>query len=111
MISLLNAFPNSFLPAQGKEVKMLGLSEAQASELLAKGFSSFVGHQNFAEVLSARTGVPIPVNRGFAPVPTQENPALVAAVIPPRRLGEGESWTEDEILKMPITWVLITSVE
>jgi len=32
---------------------------------------------------------------------------IVGMFTPPRRLGEGEVWTEEEILAMPINWVRV----
>jgi hypothetical protein len=103
-VKLLNAFPNSFLPREGQELVIKGISEAEASKILKEGFQSFIGHESFASVLSPRLGVDIPLNRGQASL---EGTVLIAAVIPPRRLGEGELWTEEEILNMSITYVLI----
>jgi hypothetical protein len=108
---LLNALPNSFMPTAGQSLVIQGITEQYATELLQGEFNSYVGHQSFAQVLSERTGVSIPVHRGQAPSPMDAfgAKALVAMVQPPRRLGEGEAWTEAEILSMPITWVLVKS--
>lgn len=111
MLTLLNALPNSFMPAPGHTLVIQGVTERYAAKLLADGFESFVGHESFAQVLSERTGVHIPAHRGQAPSPMDSfgAKALVAAVQPPRRLGEGEVWSKEEILAMPITWVLVCS--
>lgn len=107
-INLTNALPNSFFPSVGETLVVQGISEAQAIQILGKGFESFVGHASFAQILSERTGLEIEANRAFAPSPMLTNaPTLVAAVTPPRRLPEGEVWSEAEILAMPITWVLV----
>jgi hypothetical protein len=113
MINLTNALPNSFFPASGEILQVIGISEARAIEiLLSQGFQSFVGHTSFAQVLTGRTGINIPSNRAFAPSPIiTGEPTLVAAVQPPRRLGEGEVWSEEEILTMPISWVLVGTPE
>jgi len=55
-------------------------------------------------VLSAQTGISIPVNRSQADLGSD---ILAALVTTPRRLAEGEKWNEDEILSMPIQWVLV----
>lgn len=111
MLTLLNSLPNAFMPQPGQSLVIQGITEKFASDLLAQGFQSFVGHESFAQILSERTGVEIPVHRGMAPSPMEQfgAKALVAMVQPPRRLGEGEAWTEAEILAMPITWVLVMS--
>jgi hypothetical protein len=112
MINLTNALPNSFFPPAGETLVIKGISEARAIEILSHGFQSFVGHASFAQVLTGRTGINIPTNRAFAPSPMITGEAtLVAAVQPPRRLGEGEVWSEEEILAMPISWVLVGTPE
>ena len=99
------------MPTAGQSLVIQGVTEQYATELLQGDFESYVGHQSFAQILSERTGVRIPVHRGQAPSPMEAfgSKALVAMVQPPRRLAEGEAWTEDEILAMPITWVLVMS--
>lgn len=111
MLSLLNSLPNAFMPTPGQSLVVQGVTEKYATDLLQGGFESFVGHESFAQILSERTGVEIPVHRGMAPSPMGGfgAKALVAMVQPPRRLAEGEAWTEEEILAMPITWVLVMS--
>lgn len=111
MLTLLNALPNSFMPQPGQSLVIQGVTEQYATELLQGGFVSYVGHESFAQILSERTGVKIPVHRGQAPSPMEAfgAKALVAMVQPPRRLAEGEVWTEAEVLAMPITWVLVMS--
>jgi hypothetical protein len=112
MINLTNALPNSFFPASGEILQVIGISESRAIEILSQGFQSFVGHSSFAQVLSSRTGLEIPTNRAFAPSPIATGePTLVAAVQPPRRLAEGEVWSEEDIISMPISWVLVGTPE
>ena len=112
MINLTNALPNSFFPSSGEILQVAGISESRAIEILSQGFQSFVGHASFAQVLTGRTGIEIPTNRAFAPSPmATKQPTLVAAVQPPRRLAEGEVWSEEDILTMPITWVLVGTPE
>lgn len=109
MIHICNAFPNSFLPIPGAELRVKGLSEANAKgDLAVHEWVSHVGHQSFADVLSARLGIEIPANRTQCPAPAELKKGdriLIAAVQPPRRLAEGEVWTEEEILSMPIAYV------
>lgn len=112
MINLTNSLPNSFFPTTGEILQVIGISEAWAIEILSQGFQSFVGHSSFSQVLTGRTGIEIPTNRAFAPSPIiTGEPTLVAAVQPPRRLAEGEVWSEEDILNMPISWALVGTPE
>lgn len=105
MIALLNAFPNIALPDAGDFLMVKGINEEEARKMLSEeDFESYVGHQSFADVLSSRLGIDIPLNRSQA---TCEGTWLIASVQPPRRLAEGEIWTEEEILSMPIKYCVI----
>lgn len=108
MIKLLSAIPNSILsPGDGFEVLVSSLSEdAVKNELLTKGFKSCVGHESTAKLFSEKLGLDIQVNRQNITLSTGD--ILIAGMFtPPRRLNEGEVWTESEILAMPINWVKV----
>jgi len=106
---LLNSLPNALLPKWDEQALVIeGISEDMAIEALSEGFESFVGRKSFAEVLSKRTGLHIPTHRGKAPpLVAHGTKAIVALVQPPRRLAEGEKWTEEQILSMPISWIRV----
>ena len=104
MIQLLNSLPNAvWNTGNDRNVTTISIEVAIAF-LSEEGFTSFIGHANFADVLSAQTGISIPVNRSQADL---SQPIIAALVTTPRRLAEGEKWDEQEILAMPIQWVLV----
>jgi len=104
MIQLLNSLPNGIW-ATARTVTPL--TKEQAIAKLNRGFQSFVGHATFAEVVSVQTGIDIPVNRQQANL--QED-IIAALITTPRRLAEGEQWTEQELLSMPIQWVSVKCI-
>jgi len=102
-IQLLNSLPNAvWNTSKGRNVS--SISKDAAIAFLNEGFVSFIGHQSFAEILTSQTGIEIPVNRSQADL---SQPIIAALVTTPRRLKEGEKWDEQEILAMPIQWVLV----
>jgi len=103
MIQLLNSLPNGIWNTS-KVRNVTTISTDVAITFLQIGFTSFIGHANFAEILTSQTGIEIPVNRSQADLGSD---ILAALVTTPRRLAEGEKWTEEEILAMPIQWVLV----
>ena len=104
MIQLLNSLPNAVWNTTGNGRNVTTISIEVAITFLQNGFTSFIGHQSFAEILTFQTGIEIPVNRSQADLSQQ---IIAALVTTPRRLAEGEKWTEQEILAMPIQWVLV----
>ena len=108
MIKLLSAIPNSILsPGDGFEVLVSSLSEEDVKTELSKDkWESCVGHDSTAKLFSEKLGLDIQSNRQN--IILLPNEALIAGMFtPPRRLGEGEVWTEEEILAMPINWVRV----
>jgi hypothetical protein len=108
MIKLLSALPNALLVAQeGYTLLTTGISEKRARSLLqANRWESFVGHASTAALFSERLGMPIAYNRVNV---TLDYPdcLVVGLFTPPHRLEEGQRWSEQEILAMPINWVLV----
>ena len=108
MIKLLSAIPNSILsPGDGFEVLVSSLSDEDVKTELSKDkWESCVGHDSTAKLFSEKLGLDIQSNRqNIILLPIE---ALIAGMFtPPRRLGEGEVWTEEEILAMPINWVRV----
>ena len=108
MIKLLSAIPNSILsPGDGFEVLVSSLSEEDVKTELSKDkWESCVGHDSTAKLFSEKLGLDIQFNRQN--IILLPNEALIVGMFtPPRRLGEGEVWTEEEILAMPINWVRV----
>ena len=108
MIKLLSAIPNSILSTgDGFEVLVSSLSEEDVKTELSKDkWESCVGHDSTAKLFSEKLGLDIQSNRQN--IILLPNEALIVGMFtPPRRLGEGEVWTEEEILAMPINWVRV----
>ena len=105
-IALLSAFPNAFLPSAGTSLFIKGMDEAIVKVAVNSGVQvvSFVGHSSTASLFSSRLGIEVSVFRGEA---TLDDLILIGSFSPPRRLAEGETWAEGEILSMPIKWLMI----
>ena len=106
MLYVLNSFPNSLYPTTpGEAITSTCLSEKEARILLsAVEWTSALGHLSTAELLSARLGVNVPVNRIQVPSGAEY---LVCLFVSPRRLAEGERWTEEDILQFDINYILV----
>lgn len=108
MVYLLNSLPNSLLvPPPSSSREIIGLAVVDIVSLLSDDFISAVGHQSTAHILSEKLGLHIAMNR------IQVNPQvgdilIIAAFVPPRRLAEGEMYTEEEILNMEIRFCKIS---
>ena len=100
---ILNSLPNSIWTQKST---VTPITARQAKNKLSNEFVSFVGHESTAALYSQVLGVKVDCCRGrFSP---QVGDRIVAGLFtPPRRLQEGEKWAEDEILSMPINWVLV----
>ena len=104
-IALLSAFPNAFLPSAGQTLSIKGIDESLIRVAVnSVEVVSFVGHSSTASLFSSRLGIDVPVFRGEA---TLNDLVLIGSFSPPRRLAEGETWAEGEILSMPIKWLMI----
>ena len=104
-IQILSAFPNAFLPTEGNTLTLRGISETEAIAIASENeVMSFVGHTSTSQLFTERLGVKIRAFRGEA---TPAKASLIGSFTPPRRLAEGEAWSEGEILSMPIKWLLI----
>lgn len=108
MIKLLSAIPNSILsPGEGFEILVSSLTEEDVKTELSKGWKSCVGHDSTAKLFSEKLGLDIHPNRQNISLQVGET-IITGMFTPPRRLNEGEVWTESEILSMPINWVKVT---
>jgi hypothetical protein len=106
MLYVLNSFPNSLYPTTpGEAITSTCLSEKEARALLSTiDWTSAIGHLSTAELLSARLGVNVPVNRIQVPSGAEY---IVCLFVSPRRLAEGERWTEEDILQFDINYILV----
>lgn len=105
MLYLLNSIPNS-LWNEVLQVEVLSLEDVRV--LLAEGFTSAIGHESFAQVVSAQVGVEVSIDR-MTVVPDWDSgdEILAAIVTPSRRLAEGDKWSSEELVSMPIKWVCV----
>ena len=106
---LMSAIPNALMiPNPNEAIVLVGISENQAKELLTTqwGFISAVGHESTAKLLQSKLKVPIIHNRITVEV-SKDDIIVVAAFIPPRRLGENELWTEEELLSFNIRYAKV----
>lgn len=76
-----------------------------ARAIAAQGVQSAVGHASTAQVLSARLGVQVPVQR--VNVSLAEGDQALVAQLSAGRLPEGEVLSAEEISSIPIRWILI----
>ena len=106
MLYILNSFPNSLYPTTpGGAITSTCISEEEAHALLCNNdWISAIGHLSTAELLSARLGVTVPVNRVQVPSGTEY---VVCLFVSPRRLAEGEKWLEEDILNFNINYILV----
>lgn len=108
MLYILSALPNSLIiPTAGEAVEIKGITLQEVRETLSTSeFVSGVGHATTADLYSAVLGLPVTFNR--LNVEKKEGNTIIAGIFtPPRRLAEGEKWSEEDILKMQINWVII----
>lgn len=106
MLFVLNSFPNSLYPTTpGGVITSTCISEEEARALLsAVEWTGAIGHLSTAELLSARLGVDLAVNRLQVPSGAEY---LVCLFVSPRRLAEGERWSEEDILRFNINYILV----
>lgn len=104
-IYLMNSLPNS-LWSHKAVVRQFG--KEKISEFLMKhsSFVSAVGHDSTAALYSEVLGVEVVRNR-IQVTPRMSDVIIAGLFTPSRRLKEGEIYSEEEILQMPINWVVV----
>ncbi|QIR36830.1 DUF1874 domain-containing protein [Tolypothrix sp. PCC 7910] len=117
-IILMSAIPNSILgcglhltitPSTAKGVRQI-LFRTRPDLKEEEKWVSAVGHENTAQIYSVLLRREIKFNR-MEVKPTPEDTIICGLFTPPRRLGEGEKWTEEEILSFQINWVVLNFYE
>ena len=105
---LLNAFPNSLLVPEiiGHRKIVKRISELTVKSFLRNGYVSAIGHDSTANVLSVRLGIEVKKAR-INVAPVDGDILIIAAFTPPRRLEEGELFTEEEILNFDLAFCRI----
>lgn len=86
--------------------RQIGVDEAR--DVLRGGFTSAIGHQGTAEVLSAVLGISVPMNR-VAIKMAKGDKAVVFRVL--TRLEEGKVLTAEELKTIPYELGLLERVE
>jgi hypothetical protein len=133
---LMNALPNSLFPTEGCTMTVTGISEKEAVVLLTEpdwyidfddnitprvftGVSA-VGHASTAKVLSRIFNIRVNAHHAFSLVESVVIPhsrvqvtpvagdVVVAALFTSTvRLEEGVQYTEQELLALPIRWIVV----
>jgi DNA-directed RNA polymerase subunit H (RpoH/RPB5) len=81
------------------------LPEEEAKKMLESiAFESAIGHESTAKVLSERLGQEIRVDR--TPVSLQVGDQVLICQIAGGRLPEGKILSEEEVRRLPITYIL-----
>jgi len=104
-IYVANAFSLSMLTPPAT-VKVTEVSEEEVKRVIANGFTSAIGHDATAKIISTRLGVQVPVNR----VAIQLKPGdllLVFQLL--TRLPEGKVLNEEEMKQVAAKWFLVTT--
>jgi hypothetical protein len=108
---LMNSLPGSLMPKPGESITITGLTQEQVvsfcveknTKELSPEVVSAIGHQSTATLLSAKLGANIVENR-INVNPQKGDTLIIAQFTSPRRLAEGEKYTEEEILNFQINW-------
>jgi len=104
-IYVANAFSLSMLTPPAT-VKVTEVSEEEVKRVIANGFTSAIGHDATAKIISTQLGVQVPVNR----VAIQLKPGdllLVFQLL--TRLPEGKVLNEEEMKQVAAKWFLVTT--
>jgi len=101
-VYLANAFSLSMLTAP-TTVKVLEVGLEDVKDILKDGFTSAVGHESTAQVITTQLGVQVSVNRtSIKMVPGDV--LIVFQLL--ARLPEGKILSEDELRQIPAKWYI-----
>ena len=83
-LNITHALPNSFLPAPGSRLTVVGLSLGEAKALVQKAdtLANYVRYPDFAEELGKLLGVELPEAGLNCPAPDWKNGLLVCSLVP-----------------------------
>lgn len=107
-VYLGNTLPNSWLPQVGGLVEITGIDQAVASGYAGTA-QSIIGHESVATTLGQLLGCHVPCNRQQIN-PVAGDRVILGVVETPRRLAEGQKWSEEELAAMPVKWLLVEFV-
>lgn len=103
---LLTSFSLQMLEGLAGTVRFSPMDEASARELLRRGFQSAVGHEDTADILSARFGFPVALNRVRVTLRPRDA-ALVAQLAISRTPQENAVITREQVEQAKTTFVLV----
>ncbi len=84
---------------------MVEASVEDVFRILNDGFTSAVGHEATAKIITTQLGVNVPVNRVSIRL-NQGDTLIVYQLL--KRLEEGKILSEDEMRQMPAKWYVVT---
>jgi len=103
-VYLANAFSLSMVTPP----TTLSVAEASAEDvkrLLINGFTSAIGHEATAKIISVQLGVQVPVNRVAIKLTSSDILAVYQLLT---RLPEGKVLTDEEMKQVVAKWYLVT---
>jgi len=103
-IYLSNAFSLSMLTKLPVNVSVSEISIEQVKQVLKGGFTSAVGHEPTAQLMSKLLNIPVPFNR--IQVALNVGDILVVLQLL-QRLPEGKVLSEEEIQAFPAKWLKV----
>ena len=105
MIYISNAFSLSMLSNFPVTLRVREVGLEEVKELLSGSFTSAVGHQATADLLTKLLQIQIPFNR----VPISLNPSDILIVFQLlTRLEEGKILTKEELAKLQFKFLIVT---
>jgi Holliday junction resolvasome RuvABC ATP-dependent DNA helicase subunit len=103
-VYISNAFSLSMLTPP-TTIKVVEVSAEDVKNVLAHGFTSAVGHEATAQVISAQLGVQVPTNRISIQIKPSDTLVVFQLLT---RLPEGKILGVDEMKGIPSKWYVVT---
>jgi hypothetical protein len=103
-IYISNAFSLSML-APPTTVKVVEASVEDVKNILTRGFTSAVGHEPTAQIISVQLGIQVPVNRISIKLVLGDTLIVYQLLA---RLPEGKILGVDEMRQVPSKWYIVT---
>jgi hypothetical protein len=86
-------------------IKVVEASVEDVKNILNQGFTSAVGHEATAQIISVQTGIQVPLNR--VSIQLKQSDVLVVFQLL-SRLPEGKILGVDEMRQVPSKWYIVT---
>ena len=103
-VYISNAFSLSMLTPP-ITVKVVEASVEDVKNILTRGFTSAVGHEATAQVITTQLSIPVPTNR--VGIKLSAGDVLIVFQLL-TRLPEGKILGVDEMRQMPANWYVVT---